>query len=278
MSSVQYKIYDTFSYNGEEIALIRVQYLYNTIHTFIIIEARETHSGGIKTELYFEKNKVLFAPYMDKIKYIIIDSFDIIKKIPEYNKNMLWKPEIWMLPTSYDSWCREHYQRDFASEYLNSLPKNEDYLLYCGDVEEIPCKSIFKDLKNIYTEGGLIHLEMSIYIYNYKWKKIYKWCYPFITTRKNLAKYSLTKLRNMMPTNDSPYIINGGWKCMYFQSYDEIYRMIESSSHREYDDDKYKNIFHIKSCIENGKDIFNRGCLENGIENKDLDNLPELKI
>jgi hypothetical protein len=273
----KYKIYDTFSYNGEEIAVFRVKYLYDTIDTFIIIEARETYSGIKKTELYFEKNKALFEPYMNKIKFIIIDSFDIIKSIPEYNKNMLWKPEVWMLPITYDSWCREHYQRDIAGEYLNSITNtnNDHYLLYCGDVDEIPRSSVFKDL-NI-TSGDIIHLEMSAYIYNYKWKKIYKWCYPFITTRKNLTTHKLSELRNLIPTAVSPYIKDAGWKCIYFQSYNEIYRMIESSPHRQYDSEDYKNLDHIKSCIENGQDIFNRGCLENGIANKDPENLPEFK-
>jgi hypothetical protein len=272
MTSSNYKIYDTFSYNGEEIAILRVQYLYNTIDTFIIIEARETHSGIKKGVLYFEKNKELFAPYMDKIKYFIIDTFDIIKTLPEYNKNMLWKPEIWMLPITYDSWCREQYQRDVAVEYLNTFAEKGPYLLYCGDVDEIPDNSIFKDIS--INSGDIIHLEMTAYTYDYNWKKIYSWYYPFIITHENIAKNRcLSELRNMIPTADSPYIKNAGWKCMYFQSYYEICRMIESSPHCQYDKDEYKNIDHIKACIKNGMDIFKRGCLEDLVPSNDNKNV-----
>ena len=70
MENIPYKLYDTFCYNGEEIALFHIQYLYDIVDKFIIVESRETHSGHIKPFLYFEQNSQLFEPYKDTIDIV----------------------------------------------------------------------------------------------------------------------------------------------------------------------------------------------------------------
>jgi hypothetical protein len=268
-----YKIYDTFCYNGETIALFHIEYLYNTVDKFIIVESRETHSGNIKPFLYFEQNATLFAPYMDKIHYLIIDTFSSLKETFEN-----WKPEIWMTQISYESWCREQYQRNYAMNYLKEQPG--PYYVYCGDVDEIPNREILQNFKNDfagdYTYRNItdaIYLEMKFFYYNFNWKKVYNWYHAYITSDQCLKTYSLNDLR--LFSNKMKYISNGGWHCSYFQSYEDIKRKCESFAHREFNHECYKTIEHINNCLLNGTDLFNRGEFEDLKEFTDSRYLPE---
>ena len=267
---MNYKLYDTFCYNGEEIALFHIQYLYDIIDKFIIIESRETHSGHIKPFLYCERNSHLFEPYKAKIEFLIIDTFDKIKDTFEN-----WKPEIWMSHLAYESWCREQYQRNYAYTYLKKQPG--PYYVYCGDVDEIPNKNILINFKNTITNyinvKDAIYLEMEFFYYNFKWKKIYNWYHAYITTDKCLNIYTLNQLR--LFSNKTQYIPKAGWHCSFFQSYENIKRKCESFAHRECDNEIYKTREHISECLINGIDIFNRGILENLKQYTELNNLPE---
>ena len=51
---------------------------------------------------------------------------------------------------------------------------------------------------------------------------------------------------------------SGGWHFSYFGDADYIISKIESFSHQEYNNDKYKNKEKILKLIENGEDLFFR--------------------
>jgi hypothetical protein len=69
-------IIDVFPYNGESIVASRLAEVYPYVAEIIITEARETHSGVAKDELFFQKNASVFAPYMDKIRLCVVNEFD----------------------------------------------------------------------------------------------------------------------------------------------------------------------------------------------------------
>jgi hypothetical protein len=62
---------DTIMFNGEEIINLRLNYLYPHVARFYICEQRYTHQGVKKDQLFIEKMKSVFEPYLDKIKFII---------------------------------------------------------------------------------------------------------------------------------------------------------------------------------------------------------------
>ena len=275
MENIPYKLYDTFCYNGEEIALFHIQYLYDIVDKFIIVESRETHSGHIKPFLYFEQNSQLFEPYKDKIELLVIDTFNCIKDLFEN-----WNPEIWMSHLAYESWCREQYQRNYAYNYLQN--QKGPYFVYCGDVDEIPHRNILNEFKNSFTNdykyksiSDAIYFEMNFFYYNFKWIKTYKWYHAYITNDKCLQQYSLNYLRIGNKTHKTKYIQNAGWHCSFFQSYENIKRKCESFAHRECDKNDYKTIENIQRCFQYGYDIFKRGVLENLNEYTNTSTLPD---
>jgi hypothetical protein len=263
------KIIDTFLYNGDVIAPFHIKYLYDTVDEFIIIESWETHSGTRKDTLFFNIFKKDFEPYMKKITYLLIDTFP-------NNISNEWKPEIWMINKTYSSWYRENYHRDFVINYLQTNHSSEKYVLYCGDVDEIPNKDVLQALRNNdlefnnIIENDIIYLEMTFFYYNFQWKKFYNWYHPFITThifinKQNPYQQTLSKIRTLKGTNPK-YIKNAGWHCSFFMGYQDIKRKIESFAHLEYNLDSYKNEEIIFECINHGKDIFSRGIMEDLIK------------
>ncbi len=62
------RIIDSFSYNGELVVELRLKHLYPVVDEFVITEARETHSGKPKMELFIDRYRSTFQPYMSKAR------------------------------------------------------------------------------------------------------------------------------------------------------------------------------------------------------------------
>jgi len=52
---------------------------------------------------------------------------------------------------------------------------------------------------------------------------------------------------------------DGGWHFSYFMSAADIARKLNAFGHTEYNTDQYKDLDHLRKCLEEGKDLFNRG-------------------
>jgi len=52
---------------------------------------------------------------------------------------------------------------------------------------------------------------------------------------------------------------DGGWHFSYFMSAADIARKLNAFGHTEYNTDQYKDQDHLRKCLEEGKDLFNRG-------------------
>ena len=60
-------IIDTFPFNGEMVVELRLKHLHKDVDEIIVVESRVTHSGKKKDFLFVERDKSLFAPYLDKV-------------------------------------------------------------------------------------------------------------------------------------------------------------------------------------------------------------------
>lgn len=60
-------IIDTFPYNGEMVVELRLKHLHKDVDEIIVVESRVTHSGKKKDFLFVERDKSLFAQYLDKV-------------------------------------------------------------------------------------------------------------------------------------------------------------------------------------------------------------------
>lgn len=254
------KIYviDTFSFNGEEIVKERLKYLYKYVDEFVIVEARQTHSGVVKEFLYKDKYSDWFLPYQDKIHWYIIDRF------PEITQEWLkmYSVHDWM-KNNHEHWYREAYQRDIVSTYIETKYKMVDYIIHVSDADEIPNASIFMQnglLPQIYDyleDGEAIYEEMLFFYYNLSWMKREKWYRAYIL-RKGMLSNDKTFTYWRVHHPPKQVLQNAGWHCSYFMSPEELKRKLNSFAHRECDLPEYNNLEYIQSCITTGRDIFQR--------------------
>ena len=253
-------IIDSFMFNGERIALLRVKYLYDAVDLFVITESWYTHSGKKKGGLFFEKMRKEFEPYMSKIKFVVIENF-----------------ESWM-----GSWNRENLQRSYA--FMNgTLDHIGPYIVVVGDADEIINRDILlsfrKDEKSLmewYDKLSTPHfLEMRFFYYSFRWEKPYPWTKAFIINDRWLknAKGFVQPLRNFeaKDSKDSLILKNAGWHCSFFMNPTELHRKLESFAHTEFDYPIIKNMWNITDAIQTGRDIFMRSS-ENCIEVKEAVN------
>jgi beta-1,4-mannosyl-glycoprotein beta-1,4-N-acetylglucosaminyltransferase len=110
------KLIDAFPFFNElDLLEIRLEYLYDIVDHFILVEAGKTQTLRDKP-FYYEENKARFEKYAKKIIHV---------KVEDY-------------PDSGDVWSMEHYQRNCISRGLQSF--RGDDLVMISDLDEIPCK------------------------------------------------------------------------------------------------------------------------------------------
>lgn len=256
----QAKLFDTFSYNGEPVVELRLQHLAPYVDQFIIVEARQTHSGARKDKLYIEEFADVFAPYKDKIQFIVIDEFPTMPADwPSTQK------EVYMLPESYESWFRERHQRDIVRDYLLAKFAQEPYILICSDADEIVSANIAADLKKQYFAfRDPVYLEMKFFYYHFGLQKKFPWYMAYVVSDLGVQRTaSLSTIRTS--PKKTQFIANAGWHASYFLNVKDLQRKLESFAHRECDVPHHKTKEFLRKCLREGIDISNRGASENCI-------------
>ena len=86
------------------------------------------------------------------------------------------------------------------------------------------------------------------------------WCRikGFAVSDVGLPKRMLSEYRMGNP-HDGNIKQDGGWHFGYFMSAADIAQKLGAFGHTEYDRAEYKDLEHLKRCLQEGKDLFNRG-------------------
>lgn len=238
-------IFDCFQYfNEEHIADLRFNILNDFVDKFIIVESTIDHQGKPK-KLHFDINK--YKKFKNKIKYIIVDD----------------TPKSLIKPHAGGESLVEKHQRNSITKGLTNA--NENDLIILSDVDEIP------DLKklNQYDKSkyGVFSQRMFMYKLNFLNIKEDNWHGSKICLKKNLKSpqwlrdlkfkeypfWRVDKVKNIQIIN------NGGWHFAYLQTPENISKKIKSFAHGEFNKSHITNEDSIKSKIEKGQDIFERG-------------------
>lgn len=215
----------------------RLEYLYDTVDHFVLVEATRTHAGNPKP-LFFEQNKSMFAKYLDKIVHIIVSDMPIAMIFQKKSK------------IEYTI-RREGYQRYCIHRGIQSLGLSSDDRIIISDCDEIPDKQTIKNA-NI---DKLYSLEQDLYYYNLTLKEKSKWTQSKICCYKDYIQYNNPQSIRMVQTSNS--LPNGGWHFSYFGNIDFIINKIRNFCH--YDVFQHLSDNDIKQKLDNGtlfKDTF----------------------
>ncbi len=192
--------FDSFPFAGTpaELLLLECRFteLYESVDQFIIVEATVTHMDEPKP-LVFRENREQFAPWKDKITYVIAD------RLPTMAEND------WF-------WAREHAQREYIGKGLEELEAEPNDILLQSDLDEIPRPLAVRNV-NPNPNSEVISFHQKGHFWAVDWLHPNPWggttaCR--VGHLKNLARESVSPFaamrdaRNMMRAYNIP---NGGW-------------------------------------------------------------------
>jgi len=245
-------VVDAFTYNGEDDLLkIRLEFLYDFVDRFVVVEADKTFTGIKKTKKF---NPDAFGPWARKISYHFISGL---------SENPL------------SPWDNEIAQRNALSLGFCDL-KDEDIIIL-SDLDEIPNPGAirgFDSAKFIY--GCLIqslhYYRLGLQVYDRGMRPV-EWNKSKIITYKNFKRYfrDLSELRwekyrgpfrslkRVYLDNNRQLIKNAGWHFTYMMPPDKILEKLKSYSHVEL-------LTPQNNSIDNLEDLIKKGILVTGGE------------
>ena len=227
---------DTFLFNGDLIAKLRLAYLYPHVDKFYVVEQRYTYQGQRKEVLFVESCKDWFEPYMDKVIFVVHEDLH---------------------PGS--SWDREYAHREAVRPYLLKEAVTPCLISIC-DCDEIPdvamVNAMRQPLYNMCSQGA-VFLKQKFFYYNFKWYSGSTTDRGFFLSDKHIG--DPTTIQQFREGKGATGVkLSCGWHFSYFFSAAEIRRKLESFAHTECNTPRFKDMDHIRRCIREGQDLFGR--------------------
>ncbi len=258
------KVYDVFLFFNElELLEIRLQILDPYVDYFVLIESTETFTG-ISKELFYEKNKQIFAQWQHKIIHYVIqdtpaDAEDLKKRLRNQNLTLLDRETIYYTLTTDNvpdkseiQWLKEFYQKEVIKRALVGLSDSD--FCFISDLDEIWNPEILID----YSKDDVFKFKQIPYIYylnnrsNEDWAG---WSGTIATKYKNIKDVCLNHLRKVGKTKYT-VVQNGGWHFSFQGGPDQIRKKLESYGHQELNTREVKST--IEDKIRNNRDIRGR--------------------
>lgn len=237
-------IIDSFMFGLEyelDLLDIRLNYLYETVDKFILVEAKFTQLGTCK-ELFFDKNKDRYKKYLNKIIHIVAETPLFTDRKVNFNEE----------PSNY-GWENENFQRNKIMDGLTILNIQKDDIIILSDLDEIPSIQAINTYKNLNLQEP-VSLEQDLYYYYLNARANIKWRGSQIVRGNFFNNYLPQNLRDIRKSIS--YITDGGWHFSYMGGATSILSKINSVCETEAHD-KYKNIDVLKDYIDMNTVHFN---------------------
>lgn len=228
------KIYDCFIFNDElDLLELRLEYLYNEVDYFVLVESSRTLSG-LNKPLNFKLNEDRFKKYSQKIMYLEAPKME-----------------------GMEAWSYEFFQRNYIKQAL--LNCNDEDIVFVSDVDEIiNVKEILK--KYSFKKPAVIELPVCYYYFNLVSEDIFRYnlvsCYTFIKEWNIGKRDYIERTSELISLRE----INTGWHFSYLfgEHVMKYTEKIKSFSHQEYNTPYYTDSKRLLGCVQSGKDIFER--------------------
>jgi beta-1,4-mannosyl-glycoprotein beta-1,4-N-acetylglucosaminyltransferase len=230
------KIIDCFTfYNELKILKFRLEYLYDHVDYFILVEGTLSHAGKPK-ELFYQNNKDQFEKYKNKIIHVIVSDMKTVEEAP-------------------DAWVRENYQRNCIDKGIKELNLNDNDIIHISDADEIPDKKILIHFRyNELNNNSRIQLLQDSYWYNLNCRGKKKWDSARIVnyhTYINVFNRISQDIRlKYLQTINTYHIEKGGWHFTWQGDIKFLINKLENFAHQEYNKDIYKNEETINDLIK----------------------------
>ncbi len=241
-------------FNELDILKLRLHVLDSLVDRFVIEEATHTFSGMPK-ELCFEKNKQMFAEFLPKITYLIVDHS----------------------PEELSTHERDKYQKNALAKALTDV--SEEDVLILSDVDEIPNPLALKKVIDQFDPNKIYHLAQRNFYCYFNMEEVSgnllsitgefpnvqrkMWLGTKVFSKRNIPESGIIDLREVAPTDPrSVRIADGGWHFGYMGSCHEtnvskrVGDKVVAAAHQEYN--KEDILAEVKDRLILGEDIFGR--------------------
>lgn len=245
-------------FNEFDILESRLEYLYDHVDRFVIVESDITFNGQSKPYNYAQ-NQDRYKPFADKIIYLQFSP-------DTTGLDFSFKPPGLDFTTAH--WHVENAQREHVRQGLEDVHGDSTVLI--SDVDEIPNRDLLKLLQTVTQSKPIVALEQEMFYYNLKQRQKNTWCGTIAASARQVKLYGPQWCRNNRWI--SPRVAKGGWHLSYFTTPEQIQYKIENFAHQEYNDAKYTDLGAIKRRIDSGQDLFDRA--DNPFEPFDSSTLP----
>lgn len=214
------KIIDAFTFNGEfDLLEIRLNILSPFVDEFIIVEATETFSGKPK-ELYYEKEKELFAKWADKIQYFVANSAFYEEK---YMALANGSPNT----RGAEHWKREFCQKECIKDALEEAKIADEDIVFVGDVDEIWEPWVWRNPTAIPMYP--MKLKLKVYSYWLNNRSSEEFNGTLVAQYKDIKGACLNHLRS----DSIKSTLYDGWHFTSMGGYEEVKRKLSDSYTRE---------------------------------------------
>jgi len=240
--------------------LFRLEYLYDTVDYFVLVEATKTHTGNPKP-LYFGDNKSAFSRYLDKIVHVVVD--DMPTDPPQVKsgfKLSFRSPRAKTLPQELVAedkynFLRENHQRTCIDRGVSRLSLDPTDIILISDVDEIPDRDTIAQVSPRIADG--IHeLLQDFYYYNLTCKNNSQ---SDIARILNYRTYSQSRDSQLIrKIKSGSRIQRGGWHFSYFGDSEFIANKLKNFCHAEYAAKVGVTNESIEDKVSRGVDLFGR--------------------
>lgn len=227
----------------------RLEYLYDIVDYFVIVENDVTHNGN-KKPMNYVSNIERYRKYQKKIIYLPM-STDTSK----YDWNR--EPPVGALDvtTYYASMAMDVDQRNYITQGLKHFKPTD--IVMISDLDEIPNKQSIRQAMHQLNSGvEAISFVQDMFYYNLKQKQVNPWAGTVITTNRSITEKSPQWFRRKRW--DLPKIMNAGWHLSYWMSLEKIQHKIMNFAHQEYNIPEFADINKIAERVRAGKDLYDR--------------------
>lgn len=237
-------IIDCFTfYNELDMLECRLNYLYDKVDKFVLVEASITHSGKAKS-MYFAENKERYSKYLDKITYIPVH-IDSSQYNWEHDQSRNFKNASWQV---------ENLQRNCILEGIKDLPN--DAVIMISDLDEIPNRDAIDRAVRMLSTKQCVSMETRQFYYNLGQCLVEPWPATVLARAQYVKITSPQKLRD--GKNNMLWIKNGGWHLTYFGDASAIQNKIMNFAHQEYNRDQFTDLNYIENQVKNGEELYGR--------------------
>jgi SAM-dependent methyltransferase len=256
------KVFDCFTYNGEDdILAARLHELSGVVDFFVIVEADCTFSGEPKA-LTFDADDVRFAPFAARLRYVVVhdmpgdDAGSAVAPVLPAQKDWLRaKPQT-------GHWVREKFQRNQVMRGLADSHPND--LVMVSDVDEIPRADVVRLMRDDQAHD-VFGLSLAFYYFYANYRNVegpeVASIWTVAATRARLETTTPDRLRMEVRNGVQPAILIGdaGWHLSYMgMSDDDVRRKISTFAHQEYNTPEILAAIDIGALTASGLDLYGR--------------------